>query len=107
MGIADARAMHPGIDVVEADSQADRRMLENLADWCDRYTPLVAIDGSDGLFLDITGCSHLFGGEEKMMQNILSQLRRQGFDVRAGLASTPGAAWAAARFGLETIASGK
>ncbi|TIQ61321.1 MAG: DNA polymerase Y family protein, partial [Mesorhizobium sp.] len=55
MGIADARAMHPSIDVVEADPEADRRLLESLADWCDRYTPLVAIDAADGLFLDVTG----------------------------------------------------
>ena len=69
MGIADARAMHPGIDVVEADPEADRRLLEGLADWCDRYTPLVALDGADGLFLDITGCAHLFGGEEAMLDD--------------------------------------
>jgi len=78
LGVADARAMHPQIEIVEADPEANRRLLESLADWCDRYTPLVAIDGSDGLFLDITGCVHLFGGEEKMMQDILSRLSRQG-----------------------------
>ncbi|RWB54390.1 DUF6504 family protein [Mesorhizobium sp.] len=98
MGIADARAMHPSIDVVEADAEADRRLLEGLADWCDRYTPLVAIDGEDGLFLDVTGCTHLFGGERAMQDEILTRFFQQGFDVRAGLASTPGAAWAAARF---------
>lgn len=97
-GIADARAMHPGIEIVEADTQADRRLLESLADWCDRYTPLVAFDGQDGLFLDITGCAHLFGGEKPMLDDMLSRFFHQGFDVRAGLASTPGAAWAAARF---------
>ncbi|TJW84072.1 MAG: DNA polymerase Y family protein, partial [Mesorhizobium sp.] len=98
MGIADARAMHPSIDVVEADTEADRRLLEGLADWCDRYTPLVAIGGEDGLFLDVTGCTHLFGGERAMQDEILTRFFEQGFDVRAGLASTPGAAWAAARF---------
>ncbi|MEP9374574.1 DNA polymerase Y family protein [Mesorhizobium sp. KR1-2] len=98
MGIADARAMHPGIEIVEADPAADRRLLESLADWCDRYTPLVALDGSDGLFLDITGCAHLFGGERALLDDLLARFFHQGFDVRAGLASTPGAAWAAARF---------
>nr|WP_279327364.1 DUF6504 family protein [Chelativorans petroleitrophicus] len=108
LGVADARAMHPQIEIVEADPEANRRLLESLADWCDRYTPLVAIDGSDGLFLDITGCVHLFGGEEKMMQDILSRLSRQGFDARAGLASSAGAAWAAARFpGLARILPGQ
>ncbi|RVD56672.1 DNA polymerase Y family protein [Mesorhizobium sp. M2D.F.Ca.ET.185.01.1.1] len=108
MGIADARAMHPSIDVVEADAEADRRLLEGLADWCDRYTPLVAIDAEDVLFLDVTGCTHLFGGERAMQDEILTRFFQQGFDVRAGLASTPGAAWAAARFhGNRIIASGE
>ena len=98
MGIAEARAMHPDIDVVEADPEADRRLLEGLADWCDRYTPLVALDGADGLFLDITGCVHLFGGEKALLNDLMTRFFHQGFDVRAGLASTPGAAWAAAHF---------
>ncbi len=98
MGMADARAMHPGIDFVEADAAADRRLLEGLADWCDRYTPLVALDGEDGLFLDITGCAALFGGERAMLDDMLARFFHQGFDVRAGIASTAGAAWAAARF---------
>lgn len=100
MGIADARAMYPGIEIVAADPEADRRLLEALADWCDRYTPLVAFDGPDGLFLDVTGCAHLFGGEETMLDGILSGFFEQGFRVKAGLAATPGAAWAAARFSL-------
>ncbi|MBU2106902.1 MAG: DNA polymerase Y family protein [Alphaproteobacteria bacterium] len=98
MGIADARAMHPGIDIVEADPAADRQLLESLADWCDRYTPLVALDGKAGLFLDITGCVHLFGGEKRLLDDMLARFFHQGFEVRAGLASTAGAAWAAARF---------
>jgi protein ImuB len=98
MGIADARAMYPGIEIVAADPEADRRLLEALADWCDRYTPLVAFDGADGLFLDITGCAHLFGGEEAMVDGMLARFFEQGFHACAGLASTPGAAWAAARF---------
>jgi len=103
MGIADARAMYPGIEIVAADADADRRLLEALADWCDRYTPLVALDGADGLFLDITGCAHLFGGEEVLLEAILARFREQGFLARTGLASTPGAAWAAARFSADTV----
>jgi protein ImuB len=106
MGLADARAMHPTLEVEEADPEADRRLLESLADWCDRYTPLVALDGADGLFLDITGCAHLFGGEKAMLDDLLARLFHQGFGVRTGLASTPGAAWAAARFSLPPIAPG-
>lgn len=103
IGVAEARATHPCIEIVEADPEADRQLLTALADWCDRYTPLVALDGDDGLFLDITGCAHLFGGERAMLEDVLARLFSQGFDVRAGLASTPGAAWAAARHGAEAI----
>lgn len=108
MGVADARAMHPGIEVVEADPVAERRLLESLADWCDRYTPLVALDGHDGLFLDISGCAHLFGGEKSLLDDVLSRFFHQGFCVRAAIASTPGAAWAAARVhGRLTVALGE
>lgn len=98
MGVAEARAMHPGIEIVEADPTADLRLLEALADWCDRYTPLVALDGAEGLFLDIAGCAHLFGGERALLDDILLRLSDQGFDARGAIAPTPGSAWAAARF---------
>src|SRR4029453_13639564 len=87
LGIADARARYPSIEIVEADPEAAPRLLEALADWCDRYTPLVAIDGTDGLFLDITGCAHLFGGEEAMLEELVCRLSDQCFDARAGLGS--------------------
>src|SRR5690606_29916089 len=98
MAAADARATHPAVEIVAADPDADRRLLEALADWCDRYTPLVALDGTDGLFLDITGCAHLFGGEEAMLAGMIARFYEQGIRAQAGLAPTPGAAWAAARF---------
>ncbi len=98
MALADARAMHPGLEILEEDVAADGRLLSGLADWCDRYTPLVAFDGEDGLFLDITGCAHLFGGEKAMLADTLSRLMHLGFAVRGALASTAGAAHAAARF---------
>lgn len=103
MGVADAQVMHPGIEVVEDEPEADARLLGGLADWCDRYTPLVARDGADGLFLDITGCVHLFGGEQSMLDDALARFLRQGFFARAAIASTAGTAWAAARFSGRAI----
>ena len=52
------------------DGSADRQLLENIAQWCERYTPLVALSNSDGLFLDITGCAHLFDGEAAMLEDM-------------------------------------
>lgn len=102
-GIAEARAMHPDLDIVEEDAEGDRRLLDALADWCDRYTPLVAVDWPDGLYLDITGCAHLFGGEAALMADVRKRLVEQGFEVKAGLASTPGTAYALARFDCGAI----
>lgn len=99
LGVAEARAIHPIIDVAEEDIAADKRLLHAIADWCDRYTPLVALDGKDGLFLDITGCSHLFGGERAMLKDILSRLYQMGMDVRGAISSSPGLSWAVGRFG--------
>ncbi|WP_312862160.1 DNA polymerase Y family protein [Rhizobium sp. P32RR-XVIII] len=99
LGVAEARAIHPILDVVEEDPAADQRLLEGIADWCDRYTPLVALDGKDGLFLDITGCAHLFGGERAMLKEILSRLHQMGLDVYGAISSSPGLSWAVSRYG--------
>lgn len=97
LGLAAARAMHPGIEVLPADPAADARFLKHLALWATRYTPLAGLDGSDGLFLDIAGCAHLFGGEESLMRDAVRRARALGLAVQAGLAATPGCAFAAAR----------
>ena len=56
--------------IVPADEKADAALLEGIADWCDRFTPLVSLDAPDGLFLDITGAAHLFGGEAAMLATV-------------------------------------
>jgi protein ImuB len=98
MALADARAMYPMLVVADADPGADRRLLEAIADWCDRYTPLVGLDPPDGLTLDITGCTHLFGGEATFCGDIVQRLERQGLAARAAIADTVGCAWAVARY---------
>ncbi|MET0879236.1 MAG: DNA polymerase Y family protein [Tardiphaga sp.] len=86
--LANARAVCPDIQVFDADAVADLLLLNHIADWCDRFTPLVALDAPHGLFLDITGCAHLFGGEAALMQMLCSALITQGFVVSAAIAGT-------------------
>jgi protein ImuB len=108
MGLADARAMYPKLPVVEADPEADRRLLENIADWCDRYTPLVGLDPPDGLFLDVTGCAHLFSGEVALARDLVTRLTQQGLRARVAIADTVGGAWGVARYGKPgTISRGE
>ncbi len=103
MGLADARAMYPKLPVVEADLEADRRLLEGIADWCDRYTPLVGMDPPDGLLLDVTGCAHLFGGEAALARDLIVRLAQQGLRARVAVADTAGCAWGVARYGEQGI----
>jgi protein ImuB len=103
--LASARAMVRELDVVEAEPAEDASLLARLADWCDRFTPFVAIDGLGGLLLDVTGVPHLFGGEAKMLEEVRAKIAAQGFAVRAALAGTAAAARALARHAPGTIAA--
>jgi len=102
LALAEARARYPDLAVVAEHPAGDRRLLDDLADWCQRYTPLVALDPPDGVLLDIAGCAHLYGGEEKLLADLLARLARFGFAARAAIASTIGTAFAAGRFGAGT-----
>ena len=121
-GSADARTLVPDLVTTAVEPQADRRLIETLANWCDRYTPWVAIDplgsaiaeegaeacsaggfgGDAGLLLDVTGCGHLFGkdeaGERALLADLVERLARHDFTCRAAMADTAGAAWALARY---------
>lgn len=122
MTLADARAILPELTVRPARPNGDSMMLTRLADWCGRYSPWTAAEnakdekgeveeephlslegpGGGGLWLDATGCAHLFGGEEAMLADMVQRVLGLGFSARAAMAGTPGAAWAIARYGPET-----
>jgi protein ImuB len=100
MAVTQARAQVPGLDIQPADPAGDLAELQRLAlVAARRWSPLTALSGSDGLFIDITGTAHLFGGEAKMARRIVRLLARRGFTVRIAVADTAGAAWALARYG--------
>jgi protein ImuB len=98
MALADARAMYPALAAADADPEADAALLEAVADWCERYTPLAGLDAPDGILLDITGCAHLFGGEAALCRDLVERLAGQGLQACAAAADTVGCAWAVARF---------
>ena len=98
LSLSDARARVPLLCVEQADGAADLRFLAKLAELCDLFTPLFAIDGADGLLLDITGCAHLFGDEEGLYADVTQRFKACGVAVRATISSTPDAARAAVRF---------
>ncbi|MGA0924172.1 MAG: Y-family DNA polymerase, partial [Lutimaribacter sp.] len=97
--LRDAQAICP--DLVTR-SQAPGEMqafLALLRRWATRFSPWVAEQPPDALMLDITGCAHLFGGEQAMATQMQAACARQGLSLQYGIADTPGAAWALARYG--------
>lgn len=97
--VADARAVIPSLQVFDDDENLPGKLLKGFAEWFIRYTPVVAIDMPDGLILDVTGCTHLWGGENNYLVSINKRLNYFGYVVRTAMADTTGAAWAVARYG--------
>jgi protein ImuB len=97
--LADATAMVPALVTRQADPAADAALLEQLARWATRYTPLAAVAGTDALVLDILGCAHPFGSEENLLHDATRRLNRASFTVCATIAETAAAALALARAG--------
>ncbi len=97
--LANARAIQPNLIAIRLDPPADACFLEDLAKRCRRFTPWTGLDsmappGSGGLFLDVTGCCHLFGGEAELLQAVTCSLADWRLTARLALADTSGAAWA-------------
>jgi len=92
------RALVKELVIHHADPAADDEALERLAVWALRYSPVVAADAPDGLVIDASGASHLHGGEDAMLLDMISRLEAVGIAARAAIADTRGAVHAMARF---------
>ena len=97
MTVTKARSLVPGLVVTDADSEGDLAALRRLALWCGRYSPFVAIDPPQGLWIDISGCAPLFGSERALLRDLHRRIARAGHALQIAVADTPGCAHAVAR----------
>ncbi len=113
MALTQVRAATPNVGVRDADPAGDRAVLDRLATaLARRWSPGVSVSdappdissGEAGLFIDLTGVAHLHGGERAMARRIVRLLARLGYDARIGIADTPAAAWALARYDSSAVA---
>ena len=88
MAAADARALVPELKVFDFDAGQREKTLRALAEWCIRYSPSVGLDPPNGLVLDASGCTHLWGGETKYLEDIAARLTGFGYTVRTAMADT-------------------
>lgn len=97
--LSDARAACPELTVRDTEPAADAGGLATLGLWCTRYSPRVMVDGADSLAIDLTGCSHLFGGEASLLADLSGRLARWGLTHRLAIGGRLSQAWAWSRFG--------
>jgi protein ImuB len=98
MALTQARVLVPGLEVRDAEPGKDAALLDRLALLAARrWTPRAAVSGPDGLWLDLDGVSHLFGGEQALCARIIAACARIGLTARIAVAGSLGAAHALAR----------
>ena len=93
--LTDARALDPKLVAVPADPAGDCALVQRLAKWAGRWSPLVEVDG-DGLRLDVSGVAHLFGDECGLTHDAQRCFAGIGLTARIAIAPTTAAAWALA-----------
>ena len=104
MAAAQARALVAEVELRPHDMAADELWLERLAlHAAAHWTPVAAPVPPDGVWLDLTGTTHLFGGEERFCRRVVAFLHRLGFTARVAVADTPGAAHAFARHASKAV----
>lgn len=97
MTVTKARSLAPELLVADAEPEGDAAALRRLALWCGRYSPFVAPDPPDGVWIDITGCAALFGSERALLKDLHRRVARAGYAVQIAASDTPGCAHAVAR----------
>jgi protein ImuB len=102
--LRDATAMCPALLTRAADPLAEAAFLSVLRRWAGKFSPWVAEEPPAALVIDLTGCAHLFGGEAALLAEVQADCAGLGLTVRAGVADTPRAAWALARFAGQGVA---
>jgi protein ImuB len=105
MPAAKAQALFRGLMMADADAAADADALERIALWAlTVYSPIVAVDGIDGIVMDTEGADHLQGGELPMVTRIANQFLARKLTARVAVADTWGSAHACARaIGRDTV----
>jgi protein ImuB len=102
MPLAEARALASNAHFAAHEPRADQDALRTLAEWCQLFSPEVALEEADqpeSLFLDVTGSGPLFGGEQALAKQVVDEFGRHDYQAQAAIADTVGAAWALACYG--------
>lgn len=84
----------------------DKQALQGLAVWCEQFSPIVGLEEAEhpaSLLLDITGLAPLYGSEATLRGLVVNAFQERGYEARAAVANTIGAAWALAHFASDPV----
>jgi protein ImuB len=98
MVVADCKAILPELQILDYDAAQPLKLLTALAEWCIRYAPVVAVDLPNGLLLDASGCTHLWGEEQTYLKTIQERFQKWGYTTQLAITDTIGCSWAVCRF---------
>lgn len=79
--------------LLERDTSAEERCLQQLCCWAYSITPSLHTHGEDCLQLEVGSCLALFRGLQTLLAEVSNGIASRGFQVEYGLAATPAAAW--------------
>ncbi|SDK54550.1 Y-family DNA polymerase [Aliiruegeria lutimaris] len=105
--LRDAQAMCPDLLTRLSNPQAEAAFLTVLRRWAGKFSPWVSEGQAASLMVDITGCAHLFGGEEALLAQAEAECGDFGVTAHGGIADTVGAAWALARYAGRDVSAGR
>ena len=98
MVLADARAVVPLLKYFDDITGLDQKLLNAIARWCIRFSPITTTDLPNGVIIEATGCTHLWNGEQSYLDSIEKRIKQTGYNVRTAIADTPGQSWGLAHF---------
>jgi len=100
MLLADAKAVTHNLHAYEEPEGRFDEVLQHIGEWFIRYSPTIALDPPDGLVIDATGCTHLWGGDDQYLRDITARMNKIGYTVKLCIAGTIGTASAVCRYGM-------
>src|SRR5436309_10439982 len=97
MPLAAARALVTDVLCLARDPKKEEAALANLAGWATQFTPMVAIEGRDGVLLEVSASLKLFGGIAQLSAKVRKGAHELGYHSAIGVAPTALGAWLLAR----------
>lgn len=97
--VTEAHAFVARLVVREVTREQIRARLGEVAEIALGFGPTVSIEAPDTVWVDVTGASHLAGGEERLALELVARVRAIGHRARVAVAGGPRLAQAVGRWG--------